>query len=214
MGQWTFLLPILSDFPQYPGILERVQVGASVLDLGCGLGQELRQLAYNGAPTQKMYASDRSQELWDLGFELFRDHEHMCATFVQADIFDLDSDLKHLSGQMDIIIANHFLHLFDWDQQLAAMKRIVDLSKIGTICVGYQRGQLHAQIIPRPWGHMFSHDLASFRRIWEKLEQDTGVHWELEADMVELTAWGMAEEDLEWMPPSPRGITFAATRRV
>lgn len=39
----------------------------------------------------------------------------MGATFVKADIFDLDSDPKHLSGQMDNIIADRFLHLFDWD---------------------------------------------------------------------------------------------------
>lgn len=61
---------------------------------------------------------------------------------------------------------------------------------------------------------MFSYDLASFRRIWEKSERDTGVHWEVETEMVELTAWGMAEEDLEWMPPSSRGITFSATRQT
>ena len=161
-----------------------------------------------------MYASDLSQRLWDLGFVLFRDQERMCATFIHADIFDLNSDLKHLNGQMDIIIANHFLHLFDWDQQISAMKRIVDLSKIGSICVGYQRGHLQAQVIARPWGHMYLHDLASFRRIWEKLEQDTGVHWSLEADMVELTDWGMADDDLDWMPPSSRGINFSATRRT
>lgn len=41
-----------------------------------------------------------------------------------------------------------------------------------------------------------------------------GVYWELEAGMVELTAWGMAEEDLEWMPPAPRGIIFCAIGRV
>ena len=61
---------------------------------------------------------------------------------------------------------------------------------------------------------MFLHDLASFRRIWEILEQDMGVPWDLEAGMVELKAWGMAEEDLEWMPPAPQGIIFCAIRWV
>lgn len=161
-----------------------------------------------------MYASDLNLELWSLGFDLFRDHERMGATFIQANIFDLDSNLKQLNEQMDIIIANHFLHLFDWDQQLSAMRRIVDLSKKGTMCVGYQRGQLQAQVVARPWGDMFLHDLASFRLIWETLEHETGAHWEVEVDMVDLTEWGMAEEDLEWMPPSSRGIAFSATRQT
>lgn len=64
--------PHTIPFPQYPATLARVQAGACVPKLGCGFGQELRQLAFNGAPTQKTYAIDLSQELWDLGFELFR----------------------------------------------------------------------------------------------------------------------------------------------
>ena len=60
---------------------------------------------------------------------------------------------------MEIIFVNHFFHVFDWDQQLAAMKRIIDLSMVGTICVSYQRAQLQTQIVRRTWRQTFLHDL-------------------------------------------------------
>ena len=94
------------------------------------------------------------------------------------------------------------------------MKRIIDLSRTCTILVGFQRGLLRAQAVARPWGQMFLHDLESFRHIWNKVEEQTNSRWDLEADMVDLRVWGMEEEDIKWMPPGPRRINFAATRRV
>ena len=60
-----------------------------------------------------MYASDISQKLWELGFDLFRDHERMCAKFIQADTLDPNNNLRHLNGQIDIIVAGQILHLFN-----------------------------------------------------------------------------------------------------
>ena len=185
-----------------------------MLDLGCGFGQDLRLLAADGAPPQNMYASDISRELWQLGFELFRDREKMCAEFIHADIFEPGSGLGRLSGQMDIVIVGQFLHLFDWAQQVLAMRKIVELSRSGSVLVGYQRGQVRAQAVTRPWGQMFLHDVESFRRIWCQVEAETGSRWDLEAEMVDLREWGMEEEDLEWMPPGQRGINFVGTRRI
>lgn len=58
------------------------------------LWQDLRLLAADGALPHNMYASDISRELWQLGFELFRDREK---------IFDPGSGLGRLSGQMNIV---------------------------------------------------------------------------------------------------------------
>ena len=209
-----FLLPIIPSFSQYPRILARAQAGATVLDLGCCFGQDLRLLAADGAPTQNMYASDIKEELWQLGFELFRDREKMRAKFVQADIFDPDSDLVHLSGQMDIIIASQFLHLWDWKKQVLAFKKVVELSRPGSILVGSQRGQVRAQEVRRPWGKLFFHNLETYREIWHQVEVETGSRWEVEADFVDLRELGMEEEDLEWMPPGQKGINFVVTRQA
>ena len=209
-----FLLPFIPTLPQYPKILARARAGATVLDLGCCFGQDLRLLAADGAPPQNMYASDLKEELWQLGFELFRDREKMCAKFVQADIFDPDSDLVRLSGQMDIIIASQFLHLFDWKKQVLAMKKVVELSRPGSTLIGYQRGQVRAQEVMRPWGRMFFHDLETYREIWHQVVAETSSQWEVETDMVDLRELGMEEEDLEWMPPGQKGINFVVTRQA
>ena len=112
-----------------------------------------------------MYASDISGELWQVGFELFNDREKMVTEFIQADIFDTHSSLEKLSGRIDIIIVNQFLHLFNWEGQIAAMKTVVKLSKPGSIVVGYQRAQVPSQEVRRPWGTMYLHDPNTFRKI-------------------------------------------------
>lgn len=159
-----------------------------------------------------MYASDISGELWQLGFELFNDREKMVAEFIQADIFDTHSSLEKLSGRIDIIIVNQFLHLFDWEGQIAAMKTIVKLSKPGSIVVGYQRAQVPSQEVRRPWGTMYLHDPKTFRKIWETVEVETRSKWDIEADLVDLREWGMEPEDFSWMPDGKRGINFVGTR--
>jgi len=40
-------------------------------DLACGLGKELRKLAYDGVDPKKLYGVDLSQGLIDAGFDLF-----------------------------------------------------------------------------------------------------------------------------------------------
>ena len=89
-----------------------------------------------------MYASDINSDLWQMGFDLFKDRDRMLATFIPADILDPDSGLKALNGKVDIVITNQILHLFDWQGQIRAMKRIVECSRPETLVVGYQRAQI------------------------------------------------------------------------
>ena len=207
-----FLLPSISNLPIYPEILTRVRSGDVILDLGCCFGQDLRLLAAEGGSSGQMYASDINSELWNLGFDLFKDRDRMLATFIQADILDPDSGLKQLRGMVDVLIANQFLHLFDWEQQVLAIKRIVELSKPGTLVVGYQRAQIPPRQFARPWGNMYFHDQDSFERIWRMVGVATESVWEVEATIVDLREWGMEQEDIEWMPEGKKGINFAVRR--
>ena len=208
-----FLLPSITTFPEYPEILRVARGKATILDMGCCFGQDLRLLASNQVPTDKMYATDVNKELWDLGFELFKDREKMHATFIQADVFDLHSNLARLDGCVDIILACQFLHLFDWESQLTAMKRIVRLSRPGCIVVGYQRGQVQAQECVRPWGTMYLHNIETFSDIWEQLGQETDTRWTINASLVDLQDWGMEPEDTAWMPEGQKGLNFVAIRQ-
>ncbi|MCJ1356350.1 MAG: hypothetical protein MMC33_006345 [Icmadophila ericetorum] len=155
IGEWMFLLPSISIFPDSVDIIDRVRVGATVLDVGCCFGQNLRLIAAEGVSTKKMYATNINAELWDLGFELFRDRDKMKAKFIHSDILGKGTNLQLLNRQIDIIIACQFLHLFDWNWQLAAMKRVMEFSRHRSVFIGYQRVQVQAQEVSRPWGTIY-----------------------------------------------------------
>ena len=183
------------------------------MDLGCGFGQDLRLLAADGASTGNMYGSDISRELWDLGFELFNDRDKMMAKFIQANILDTGSGLGQLEGMVDVIIANQFIHLFDWEGQVAVLKKIVELSKPGTILIGYQRAQVPPRELKRQWGNMYFHDHESYRKLWQRVELETKSKWDVDVRLVDLTDWGMEKEDFDWMPEGRKGIDFVLTRK-
>ena len=212
VGSWFFLFPGITRLPQYPSILDRARNGALILDLGCCFGQDLRLLAADGVPMDRMIASDLEADLWELGFELFRDQERMHAQFIQADACASKSQLDSLGGKIGIILACQFLHIWDWEKQFAAMKRIVRLSKVGTVVIGYQRGREERMSVLKPWANQFIHDLDSFQDIWCKLGEATETSWLVEAKLTEMEAWGMEPEDKVWMDQPPKGIDFLITR--
>lgn len=183
-----------------------------MLDLGCGFGQDLRLLAADGISPLNMYASDISRELWDLGFELFNDRDKMVAKFIQANILEIDNALGQLNGMVDIVIANQFIHLFDWEGQLLVLKRIVQLSKPGSTLIGYQRAQVPPMEFERQWGKMYFHDNETFRNLWQRVELETRSKWDLNIKVVDLSEWGMEEEDVDWMPEGRKGINFVVRR--
>ncbi|KAJ5247774.1 hypothetical protein N7468_002757 [Penicillium chermesinum] len=217
IGLWMFLLPGIAGFAEFPSVLEVARrPHANILDLGCGLGQDLRLLAAHGVPTERMWALDIEAQLWNLGFELFRDQGRMHAGFIQADFQTTDlcdtSPLGALTGKVDLIMASQFLHLFDWEGQLAASKKIVGLSKPGTMLVGFQQGREQAREYIRPWGMMFYHNRESFLRLWESVQKQTGTRWKIQVAAVPLQDWGMEDEDLTWMPEDRIGMNFLLTR--
>ncbi len=95
-------------------------------DIGCCFGQDLRYMAADGVPTEKMYSSDIIPKLWDASYDLYRDADHMEAHFITTDILDWASPLMELRGKMDILIANLVFHLFDWERQVKTWSRSRD----------------------------------------------------------------------------------------
>ncbi|KAJ5779112.1 hypothetical protein N7457_006832 [Penicillium paradoxum] len=206
-----------NPFPQFPSILETARrPEATILDLGCGLGQGLRLLAAHGVPTERMWALDIEAHLWALGYQLFRDEGRMQATFIHGDFQQSimeNGPLAALRGQVDLVLTSQFLHLFDWDGQLAASKKIVSLSKPATIIAGFQQGRKRARAYVRPWGMMFYHNQDSFLQMWEMVQEQTETRWVIDISVVKLQEWGMQDEDLEWMPEDRMGINFIITRK-
>lgn len=181
--------------------------------MACCFGQDLRLFASEGVSTENMHASDIVGELWQIGYDLFSDKERMKAQFIEADVFDDNSQLQQFNGKMDIIIANQFIHLFDWDRQVIAMKKIVGFtSGPNAIVVGYQRAREVSQKKAMTWGDMFIHDAQTWQDIWRLVGEETGTKWNVDAILVDLEEWGMEKEDTVWMDQYPMGINFVATR--
>ena len=160
---------------------------------------------------------DRHQdEVSPFAIELFRDKERMRARFIHADFQSVniadDDRFPELRGQVDLVLASQFLHLFDWEGQLAASMQIVSLSRPGTMLVGFQQGRKRARAYIRPWGMMFYHNRDSYLQLWDVVQQRTDTRWTVDVSAVALQDWGMQDEDLEWMPEDRMGVNFVITR--
>lgn len=84
------------------------------------------QLASQGVSDGRFYGTDLQARFLDLGYELFGDHGRGRATYVAGDMLDEnDARLDVLAGEIDIIYASAFFHLFEREGQLKAAKRMV-----------------------------------------------------------------------------------------
>jgi len=125
---FQFLGRSLISTPVYEETLARIKNGDKFLDIGCCLGQGIRQLVTDGAPSANTYGSDPYGGLIDVGYDLFRDMDRLKATFMAADVFDDASPLvTQLAEKMVIIYKGAFFHLFGIKEQEKIAKRVVQL---------------------------------------------------------------------------------------
>ncbi|KAL9619270.1 MAG: hypothetical protein Q9160_006122 [Pyrenula sp. 1 TL-2023] len=198
IGVFQFLQLHLKDNPAYPQILESLKSGCSILDIGSCFSQDLRWLAHDGAPTDRMYATDLVDGFFDLSYDLFRDRDTFKAKFTTGDCLKLE-DTKtpenqallqlvgphSAEGGVDIIHAGLLLHLFDYPQQLQAIRGFISVlskSLAASIIVGNLMGNQTAGPLKVAWGGgsvFYQHNEASFRRLWKEAEDATGTEWDL-----------------------------------
>lgn len=176
----------------------------------------MRKLAADGAPSANLYGADLRSEFLELGYKLFRDKETLQSRFIAADIFDSKSELHDLDGKIDIIYAGSFLHLFDYKGQFAACKAIVSLlrEQKDSLLVGRQVGNLNAgeRVHRTNQGQsMFRHNAKSFKKMWEKVGEETGTQWRVEVNE-HLTEPGVGE-GRNWEEADLQRIGFAVFRQ-
>ncbi|KAK8029765.1 Methyltransferase [Apiospora rasikravindrae] len=126
IGLFRFLDFSIHLSPDYPRVVKRVQEGATLLDLGCCFGQDLRKLAYDagpGSPTCNLIGTDLQPAFLQLGYELFADRDRFEATFVSGDVFAEDF-LAEYRGKVDIVYLGSFLHLFSEPQQRVVVRQL------------------------------------------------------------------------------------------
>ncbi|KAJ6080081.1 hypothetical protein N7467_009834 [Penicillium canescens] len=188
IGAFRFLDMSIAQSTLYPEILDRLRSGEKLLDVGCAVGQELRQLVFDGVPSENLFASDLRQDFFDIGYDLFNDRDSLKSHFIMADIFDDNSDLvRNLANKIDIVNAASFFHLFDWDKQVIIAKRLIGLlhDKPGSLLIGRQVGRVDP---PPPEkkheaGKHYRHNPATWKKLWEQVGSETGTKWEVEAWM-------------------------------
>lgn len=181
----------ISQATQYSNIVQRIKDGDKYLDIGCCIGQDIRKLVYDGVPSENTYGSDLKKEFMDIGYDLFLDKDKLKTTFIAADVFDPASELTQLDGHIDIIHAASFFHLFDWNEQVQAAKRVAKLlsSKPGGMVVGRQAGNVNAGERPRetdPKQTRFHHNASTFVKLWEQVGEETATKWEVDARLEDL----------------------------
>ncbi|KAF2092408.1 hypothetical protein NA57DRAFT_50389 [Rhizodiscina lignyota] len=194
IGLLGFTSPSIQNHPHYAYILSHLKSvpGTTLLDLGCGFGQNLRQLALDGVPTSALSGADLSPSLIKCGYEYFRDQDTLQATFITHDVLNpADEFSKNAQGTFDIVWAALFFHLWGWDQQLEASVAASKLLKPvpGSVLVGWQIGATPAREVIRQskdsgselkWV-MYQHDEASLTKMWEEVGRRTGTRWKVQA---------------------------------
>ncbi|CAF3854972.1 unnamed protein product, partial [Rotaria sp. Silwood1] len=130
LGQWRFLHFSIKQNPIYAEILEKCKnEGATVIDFGCCLGQDVRQLVYDGVPIDQVRGYDLDPFFIEQGYELFRDGKIMKEkkVFGSGDIFD--NQFLESIEPADYLYVDLFIHLFDAETQRDVCRRLARLAK-------------------------------------------------------------------------------------
>lgn len=198
------------------------------MDLGCGLGQDIRRIVYDGAPSEDVFGLDLEAGLIDAGYDLFLDRGRLKSSFVTADVLgdtsasqpgdygNLNDQISQLTGNFNIIFAGSFFFLFNWSEQLKIAKKCTQLLKQepGSLIFGHMLGHIEPDHYPKVLspGEVYGHDTGSWRRMWEEVGDATGSKWRVEAELGEESAPAAFTKEGKWGDPGRRFMTFAVWR--
>ena len=205
---------MISKCPAYDDIIGRLQGGECLLDVGCFLGQDLRRLVADGAPSDRLYAVDIVNH-WDLGYEMFRDRHAFTAHYIEADILYPNAALSALRGSVNIISITHVLHQWEWDDQVKALEQLTRLTNPGAMVIGFQVGSVGVKERPATGlakSAAYWHDPLSFQTIWGQVGRQTGTSWSCVAELKTWEEIGWNPRDTEYLGEDARIIQWTANR--
>ena len=189
IGQFRFLEPSFSELEEYDEIVSRLREGQKLLDMACCFGQTIRQLVAGGAPANNIYGCDLEPDFIELGYKLFKDQDTLQTKFLIADILDPTSELTSLKGQLDMVYAGSFFHLWGFEKQVEVSKAVAALLRPerGSMILGRQVGAVDAVEKTSVTGTMYRHNVESFKAMWKRIGDDLGITFTVKAKLKELS---------------------------
>lgn len=115
------------------------------------MGTDVRKLALDGFPPNRIIACDLRNDFIEAGFDLFNDRNACDISFFADDIFDLSFEeqanisskpsdvplskvatLKDLQGRIKYVYTGALFHLFNEETQTALAERVASLLRVPT----------------------------------------------------------------------------------
>lgn len=153
-----------------------------------------------------MIGVDSDSRFVKFGYDMFRDHNTLGARFVEGDILDPDDpELDSLQGQVTIIHAESFFHLFTKAEQGYLIKRLIGFIKPATknaIVYGRQAGFPDDYTGNQSEDRPYIHTPSTLQALWDDVGNANGTSWRVEADLVET------DEGSPWAPQELRIMKF------
>ena len=128
IDQFRFLDLFLSRQHSYAFIFSASKEGVTLLDIWCCIGQDLRNMIYDGTPTTILWGIDLEVKILGLSCDIFSDGDRFGDWLLAANILKDDS-LANFRGTIEIVHVVMFRHLWDWELQLHACVTIAGILK-------------------------------------------------------------------------------------
>ncbi|KAI0521375.1 hypothetical protein F5B22DRAFT_571176 [Xylaria bambusicola] len=205
IGYFTFLrlLEFGGENPVMVKAIERLKAPGSqetFLELGGFICQTIRQLAYEGVDSARLYGSDLHPEFLELGYEMFHDRDTLKATLVAGDLLVPDEEYassamaKTFNGKINIAHASNFFHLFGWDAQLVICERIVRFFRRGlsretpAVLFGSHLGSVQPGPMKAGGFSVYAHDEKTFQSLWDEVGKKTGTSWKVSMEVLSVAS--------------------------
>ena len=218
----------MSRHPLYPAILSHLSSTDGdyyLVDVGCGLGQDLRKLRYDGAQLQRTYGVEIEQGLIDSGLDLFIDSNQSKKNFIAGDALKDDPSqwlkIFGIENGFNAVYVGNLFHLFDWSDQLLIAKNLISLTRKekGSVIFGWQFAARKSGLVslgPKKEAQIYGHNEESWKRFWNEIGEMTGTAWSLQVfckwpDMDKYT--GLAK-DGKWGDAGRNGMMHFSVHRV
>ncbi|KAF7297615.1 hypothetical protein MKEN_01384500 [Mycena kentingensis (nom. inval.)] len=187
--------------------LGRTVPGAILIELGCCFGNDVRQIARAGFPSENILASDLRGGFWDVSQKLYANPPTpFKGAFLAGDVNDPEflsilpqlespptepapalkslTSLNPLHGHVSAIHTGSFFHLFNFEVQLEVARKFAGIlsPRPGSIIFGCH-GSFPTKGIVRASGtnKMYCHSVESWTEMWEGVFSGK--------DKVEIKAW-------------------------